>query len=103
MQILNNWITTKVSKRWLCNERGEKQIRACRGEHPVLLPIATASCRQPQAMPASAGVFVMRDRACTGLRISSSSIWYTRRWRLIEVRPSKRGDTSSRLKWVSPL
>ena len=27
----------------------------------------------------------------------------TRRWRLMLVRPSNRGDTTSTVKWVSPL
>lgn len=55
------------------------------------------------AMPASAGVLVMSDSACTGLRSSSSRIWYTRRCRLMLVSPSNRADTTSTLKCVSPL
>lgn len=43
---------------------------------------------RPQAMPASAGVLVMRDRAWIGLPISASRIWYTRRCRLMDVSPS---------------
>ena len=53
--------------------------------------------------PASFGVFVINDKACTGFPISSSIIEYTKRWRFNDVIPSNFDETISTVKCVSPL
>ena len=70
--------------------------------HAAAAPAATPACRG-YCSPASSGVCVTSESACTGARSSSASTAYTRRWRLMEVRPWKRGDTTTTLKCVSPL
>lgn len=107
--IINNKTAPSGESKCIQEQKGANQLVRSSLPSPLRCAAALLPCRSPsgsataQAIPASAGVLVMRDRAWTGERISTSRIWYTRRWRLTEVRPSKRDDTTSTSKWVSPL